>query len=121
LDIDGVSEVFLPCTGRVDLATALEALEQGAGGVLLVGCAESECRFPHPDGGCQAESIARRARRVVELLGMGADRISFRTLEAGASLRDVVEEGLAAAEGDAISSASTNEPSDETRGGGNVS
>lgn len=70
---------YLPCTGRVDLATVLSCFRKGAGGVLLVGCPEGACRFPHPDGECVAESLVARAKRIVELVGWDSARMRYAT------------------------------------------
>jgi coenzyme F420-reducing hydrogenase delta subunit len=68
---------YLPCTGRVDLATVLSCFRKGACGVLLVGCPEGTCRFPHPDGECLAESLVTRAKRIVEMAGWDPARMRY--------------------------------------------
>lgn len=56
------------CLGRVHPGLVLRALEQGAQGVLLLGCPETECRF-----GADAARVARwheEARSLAGLLGV---------------------------------------------------
>lgn len=72
-----VASAYLPCTGRVDLATILSCFRKGVLGVLLAGCPEGACRFPHPNGECSADVLVSRAKRVLFLAGWDPRRISF--------------------------------------------
>ena len=72
-----VASAYLPCTGRVDLATILSCFRKGALGVLLSGCPEGACRFPHPNGQCSADVLVSRAKRVIYLAGWDPRRVSF--------------------------------------------
>lgn len=68
---------YLPCTGRVDLATILSCFRKGARGVLLVGCPEGLCRFPSPNEDCLAETMTHRAKRVCEIAGWDPRRVKY--------------------------------------------
>jgi coenzyme F420-reducing hydrogenase delta subunit len=37
--------IEVPCTGKVDIMHLLLAFEQGADGVVVVGCLEGECHY----------------------------------------------------------------------------
>ncbi len=53
----------MPCTGRASEPILMEALQDGADGILVVGCRKDACRYL--DGNCRAEL---RVARVQDLL-----------------------------------------------------
>ena len=67
---------YLPCTGATTLGAVLHALAQGHAGVLLAGCPETTCRFPHP-AGCPAERLAQQASTLSRMVGLGANRVRY--------------------------------------------
>jgi coenzyme F420-reducing hydrogenase delta subunit len=61
--------VRLRCTGNLEVALVLEALERGADGVMVAGCLEGDCHFQQ--GNLAAR---RRVERICRLLeGIGTD------------------------------------------------
>ena len=59
----------LPCTGRVNEALLMEALQNGLSGVVVLGCRKENCKYL--DGNLKAE---RKVARVKELLaGVGVE------------------------------------------------
>jgi len=76
----------MPCTGRVSEPILMEALQDGADGILVVGCRKDACRYL--DGNCRAE---RRAARVQDLLrdaGIGRKTVQmhFTAADEGSAL-----------------------------------
>jgi F420-non-reducing hydrogenase iron-sulfur subunit len=53
----------LPCTGRIDEPILMEALQDGAEAILVVGCRRDNCKYL--DGNLRAE---KRVSRVSEIL-----------------------------------------------------
>ncbi len=72
---------MVPCTGRVEEVVMMKAFENGADGVMVVGCLEGDCHFL--EGNLRAR---RRVERVAALLtdaGIGGERIRMFNLSAG--------------------------------------
>ena len=72
---------MLPCTGRIDEALLLKAFENGADGVMVIGCLEGDCHYV--SGNIRARA---RVKRVYDILGkirIGPDRIRMYNLSAG--------------------------------------
>ncbi|WDN89592.1 hypothetical protein BuS5_02560 [Desulfosarcina sp. BuS5] len=69
--------VRIPCTGRISKALLLKAFEMGADGVALVGCKSGTCRYGR--GTVTAEDNTRDTRDILELLGLGKDRMQQAT------------------------------------------
>ena len=70
-----VQLVMVPCAGKVDARTVLEALEKGAERVLILGCHPESCKSL--TGSARA---ARRVQRIVAMLeaaGVDASRVRF--------------------------------------------
>lgn len=62
------------CTGRVDPAMILFAFEKGAGGVVVVGCKDKECRYgPGPE---QSDKVAGTIQGLMHILGLEPERFS---------------------------------------------
>ncbi|MBN1666763.1 MAG: hydrogenase iron-sulfur subunit [Anaerolineales bacterium] len=70
-----VKFVRLPCTGKVDIRYLLEAFEQGADGVYIVACPIGNCH--HVRGNERGWSRIKRARQILEEIGLGADRLDI--------------------------------------------
>jgi coenzyme F420-reducing hydrogenase delta subunit len=60
--------IDLPCSGRVDAFHIVEALQQGADGVLIVACPEEDCR---------QEGVSARAQHLVAKLKERLSQIGF--------------------------------------------
>jgi len=77
-----VIPIRLTCMGRISSGIILKAFEQGAMGVLLLGCSKTECQY---DSGMRlAEEALVEARKILALLGYSEDRLKLDSLEAGA-------------------------------------
>ncbi len=67
--------VRIPCSGRITKSLLFKAFETGADGVALVGCEPGTCRYGI--GTAVAERNVEDTRGILELLGLGAERLSF--------------------------------------------
>ncbi|MDD3653867.1 MAG: FAD-dependent oxidoreductase [Desulfotomaculaceae bacterium] len=69
-------EVFeLPSAGALRLEWLLAAFEQGAGGVAVVACQTGQCR--HNGGSAATKQVVYRAGKLLEQLGIGANRLFY--------------------------------------------
>jgi coenzyme F420-reducing hydrogenase delta subunit len=90
-----VKMVRLPCTGKIDVRYILAAFEQGADGVYIVACPIGTCH--HVRGNERARSRVALAKKVLDQIGLGSDRLEIHFLSAGqgttyaAVARDMVE------------------------------
>ena len=74
--------VRYPCVGKVDSLHLLKALEEGADGVVVVGCSESDkfkCQYKEISQ--WAEKRVNHASDLVEKIGLERERISFAELD----------------------------------------
>ncbi len=72
--------VRVKCTGRVDVKHILEAIRQGADGVMVVGCHPGECDFG--DGNMKARQRVEFAKKVLDKVGLGGDRVNMYNVSA---------------------------------------
>jgi len=72
---------MLPCTGRIDEALLLKAFENGADGVMVVGCLEGDCHYVN--GNIRARARVERVYGILETINIGPDRIRMYNLSAG--------------------------------------
>ncbi|OIP89003.1 MAG: methyl-viologen-reducing hydrogenase subunit delta [Syntrophobacteraceae bacterium CG2_30_61_12] len=72
-----VRMVRIPCTGRISKSLLFKAFEMGADGVALVGCEAGSCRYG--SGTANAANNVEDARGILELLGLGQDRLCWAT------------------------------------------
>ena len=70
-----VNFIKLMCLGRIHLGLVLKAFEQGADGVILVGCPSHNCRYEFGIG--QAERSIEPIMNILNTLGLGAERLSL--------------------------------------------
>jgi F420-non-reducing hydrogenase iron-sulfur subunit len=63
----------VPCSGRVDPGFILKAFEKGADGVLVTGCHPGDCHYR--SGNERAYDRVGLAKKLVEQLGIGSDRL----------------------------------------------
>lgn len=84
--------VRVMCSGRVDPQFVLEAFAQGADGVLIGGCHPGDCHYQ--EGNYKALRRYRLLRRMLEQLGIEADRFRLEWISAseGERLRAVVND-----------------------------
>jgi F420-non-reducing hydrogenase iron-sulfur subunit len=72
---------MLPCTGRIDESLLLKAFENGADGVMVVGCLEGDCHYI--SGNIRARARVKRIYGILESIKLGAERIRMFNLSAG--------------------------------------
>ncbi|MBG0779074.1 MAG: hydrogenase iron-sulfur subunit [Desulfotignum balticum] len=73
--------IRVPCTGKVDIIHILRAFEKGADGVYVVGCMEGDCHYNQ--GNFRARKRVEQAARVLEMIGVGGDRVRMYNLSSG--------------------------------------
>ena len=74
------------CTGRVDLAFILRALQQGADGVIVGGCWLGECHYV-TEGNYYALNMMHLAKRLLEHAGLNPDRLRVEWISAAEGVR----------------------------------
>jgi F420-non-reducing hydrogenase iron-sulfur subunit len=81
-DLAGVSRLQYPpnlrpvrvmCSGRVDPVFIIQALKEGADGVMVAGCHFGDCHYL--EGNYQAETKIRATQKLLEISGIGKDRL----------------------------------------------
>jgi len=73
--------IEVPCTGKVDILHLLQAFEQGADGVMVVGCMEGDCHYMV--GNLHARTRVKRAQEILNTVGLGAERVAMYNLSSG--------------------------------------
>ncbi len=73
--------IEVPCTGKVDILHLLQAFEQGADGVMVVGCMEGDCHYMV--GNLHARTRVKRAQEILETVGLGGGRVAMYNLSSG--------------------------------------
>ena len=58
----------------------LKAFQNGAAGVLLVGCPEGQCRYE--TGNLEAQSVFEETKLLLKLLGYNENRLEYQLLPA---------------------------------------
>ena len=77
--------IRVPCTGKVDILHILRSFEKGADGVYVVGCMEGDCRFN--SGNLRARKRVQEARRILDIVGIGGERVKMFNLSSGEGTR----------------------------------
>ena len=72
---------MLPCTGRIDESLLLKAFENGADGVMVIGCLEGDCHYVN--GNIRARARVERVYNILEQINIGPERIRMYNLSAG--------------------------------------
>jgi len=73
--------IEVPCTGKVDIIHILQAFEYGADGVIVVGCMEGDCHYQK--GNLFAKSRVKRAKEILDKVGLGGERVAMFNLSSG--------------------------------------
>jgi len=73
--------IEVPCSGKVDIVHLLLAFEQGADGVMVVGCLEGDCHYQA--GNLYAKKRVGRVKEILEKVGLGGERIGMYNLSSG--------------------------------------
>ena len=71
----------MPCTGRIEESLLLKAFENGADGVMIMGCLEGNCHFVN--GNFRARARVKRVHDILEKINIGTGRIRMFNLSAG--------------------------------------
>ena len=67
-----------PCTGKIEENYILEAFEKGIDGILVAGCLEGGCHYL--EGNLRARRRVERAKRTLDEIGLGAERLEMYNL-----------------------------------------
>ncbi|MEE9489783.1 MAG: hydrogenase iron-sulfur subunit [Thermoplasmata archaeon] len=78
---DNVRIILVPCTGRVDFRHIYKAFEKGADGVIVAGCLKEQCHYI--DGNLKAERRIEVAKKALDVLEIGGDRLEMLFCSAG--------------------------------------
>ena len=70
-----IREVRVLCTGKVDVLYILKALEEGADGVLIIGCKIGDCYFK--EGNIKAFKRVEYVKRLLEEVGLEKERVEM--------------------------------------------
>lgn len=70
-----VRTVKLPCAAIVQDVYLLRAFEAGADAVVVLTCAEGQCRYG--DGNTRAEKRVGRVKKLLDEIGLGGRRLSL--------------------------------------------
>ena len=73
--------MLVPCTGRVEELMILKAFENGADGVMVVGCLEGDCHYQV--GNIRARRRVERVAGMLDEAGIGGERVRMYNLSAG--------------------------------------
>ena len=76
-----VKVVRLPCTGKTDPRYIMAAFEEGADGVYVIACPIGNCH--HVRGNERANARVQRLKKLLDQVGLGADRLSIYFLSGG--------------------------------------
>jgi F420-non-reducing hydrogenase iron-sulfur subunit len=87
-----VRVVALPCGGKTDIQYLFHALEGGAQGLLVVTCAQGECRLAQ--GNYRAEIRVRTVRRLLAEIGMEPERVALVRCSQGDDLKRLVRKAV---------------------------
>ena len=73
--------VKLPCTGKTDARYLLEAFEQGADGVCVVGCPIGNCHHVH--GNVRGKARVKYTKELLDQIGLGGERLEMHFVSGG--------------------------------------
>jgi F420-non-reducing hydrogenase iron-sulfur subunit len=99
---DGVQEVEVPCSGRLQPEHLLRPFEAGADAVVVVACAEGNCHYV--EGSCRARVRCEYVGGLLDEIGLGRGRLMLYHLP-GSSQQDMAVGAPGAWEGRAVYSA----------------
>ncbi len=70
----------IPCLAKLDVSHLLKPFEMGVDGVLVVACADDECRYP--GNVAVAERRVNEARRILKEIGLDESQLELKELQA---------------------------------------
>ena len=76
-----VKLIKLPCTGKTDVRYLLEAFEQGADGVCVVGCPIGNCH--HVSGNVRGQARVKFVKKLLDEIGLGSERLEMYFVSGG--------------------------------------
>jgi len=79
--------VQVPCTGKVDVLYLLKSFQRGADGVYVAGCMEGDCHYL--TGNLRARKRVTYAKKILDDIGIGGDRLEMYNMSAGEGPRFV--------------------------------
>ncbi|MBN2440606.1 MAG: hydrogenase iron-sulfur subunit [Spirochaetales bacterium] len=74
-----------PCTGKIEVNYIMEAVENGADGVLIAGCLQGGCHFK--EGNLRARRRVERTKKILEELGLEPERVEMFNLSSAEGTR----------------------------------
>ena len=77
----GVFPLKVPCLGQISSGIILKAFENGADGVLMLGCPPDQCHYEF--GNRRAEEVFVEARELVKVLGYSDSQFQLDWVAAG--------------------------------------
>jgi coenzyme F420-reducing hydrogenase delta subunit len=83
----------LACAGGINAGMVLEAVENGAGRVLVLACGQESCR--HQNGATLAEAQVRLARDLLATLGFDPGNVALELVDRAGESVSVACEGTA--------------------------
>ena len=72
---DSVSIVEMPCTGRLETSQMLDAMGNGADGVVVIGCLEENCY--HDVGSALARGRVNRIKDILKDISIEPERVEM--------------------------------------------
>ena len=87
--------IRLPCSGKIEILYLLRAIEDGADGVMVIGCLEGDCHFIK--GNFRAKKRVAAAKKLVEKAGLEPERLEMYNLSSAMAgrfaeaIRDMTE------------------------------
>jgi len=70
--------IRLPCSGKIEILYLLRAIEDGADGVMVMGCLEGDCHFMN--GNYRARKRVAAAKKLLEAVGIEPERVEMYNL-----------------------------------------
>ena len=94
-----IKVVMIPCTGKLDILMVLQAIENGADGVLITGCHIGDCHYQ--SGNKKAQGMVENLKEILSTLGIGDNRLRLEWISAseGNRFADVVTDFIKEIEG----------------------
>ncbi len=90
-----VKLIKLPCTGKTDRRYLLDAFEQGADGVCVVGCPIGNCH--HVNGNERGQARVNYTKKTLDDIGLNGERLEMYFVSGGmgntfaSAMRDMTE------------------------------
>lgn len=83
-DVD-LKIVKMPCSNMVKDVFLLRAFEAGSDAVVVIACAEEQCRFV--EGSIRAKKRVERVKNILDEIGLDGERLSLHNIPSGDELK----------------------------------